>query len=111
MDGAGCEIFLAMMKLSQERLSEIEADYPGFLESLSRFESLNLPPCDHCGSSNTAAVQAGLVGRTFWLARATSKFCLTPSGSTEGSLWCNACRRFFGPLGRCDLERYRKGDG
>lgn len=100
-----------MMKLPQNRLAEIEADYPGFLESLSRFESLDLPPCDHCGSPDTAAVQAGFVGRTFQLAQSTTKFHLTPNGSTEGSLWCHACRRFFGPLGRCDLERYRKDPG
>lgn len=100
-----------MIKVSKERLDEIEADYPGFLESLATFESLDLPPCEYCGSSNTAAVQAGLVGRTFWLARATTKFCLTPSGSDEGSLWCHTCGRHFGPPGRCDLDLYRTGAG
>ncbi|MCB1205190.1 MAG: hypothetical protein KDN18_13095 [Verrucomicrobiae bacterium] len=96
-----------MIKLSSKRLAEIEVDYPGFLESLAYFESLELPPCKHCGSTNTAAVQAGVVGRAFRLAQATTKFCLTASGSTEGSLWCRECGKFFGPVGRCDLESYR----
>jgi hypothetical protein len=88
-----------MLKLPPDRLAEIEADYPGFLKSLARFESLDLPPCDQCGSADTAAVQAGFVGRTIKLTQATSKFHLTPNGSPKGSLWCKHPSEVFRSLG------------
>lgn len=87
-----------MIMVGKERLSRMEVSCPGILKCLEFFEALDLPPCAHCGSPNTAAVQAGVFGRTILLAGATSKFHLTANGSGEGSLWCNVCRRYFGPL-------------
>jgi len=96
-----------MIKIAEEQLTRIEAGYPGIRRMVADFESLALPPCEHCGSKDTSAVQAGMLGRMIALAAATSKIHLTANGLEEGSLHCNDCRRYFGPPGRCDLGLYR----
>jgi len=103
----GFSVPAAMIKISEAQLARIEAAYPGIRRMVAEFESLVLPPCEHCGSRDTSAVQAGSLGRTIALASATSKFHVTANGLEEGSLHCNDCRRYFGPPGSCDLGLYR----
>lgn len=50
-----------MIKIVEERLTRIEAEYPGIRRMVAESESLALPPCEHCGSTDTSAVQAGML--------------------------------------------------
>lgn len=84
-----------MLKISQQQIKEMEIQYPGITESISRFESASLPMCIHCGSTDTADVQVGIIGRTIYICTATTKFKLIPNGPKPGNYWCNACKRYF----------------
>jgi hypothetical protein len=70
--------------------------YPGVEEQLRRFKEAELPPCPHCGSSDTASVQVGVIGRTIYLAASTKKFKLVPNMKDKlGDYFCNECGKFF----------------
>ena len=86
-----------MIKISEDSIREFERSYPGITEQIQRFEAMELPPCPVCGSSDTASVQVGIVGRTIHLAGATSKFHLIPNGNGKGIYFCNVCRQQFDP--------------
>ena len=83
-----------MLKVDAAFMQQAEKLYPGFRETLDYYEALDLPHCPRCGSSDTAAVSAGLVGRSMHLAAATTKIKLLPNGR-PGSYYCNACSQFF----------------
>lgn len=90
-----------MMKISPSEVEELERIYPGIATSIQRFEGAELPACTHCGSTDTADVQVGIIGRTICLASSTTKFKLIPNGPKPGKYFCNTCRKFFTP----DTER------
>lgn len=99
-----------MIKVDDAALARKEANYPGFLEQLYCFEEMYIPPCHHCGSTDTASVQVGVIGRTIYLAWATIKVKLLPNSSKEGIYWCNTCRLFFDQcVGGDDSEQERTG--
>ena len=50
--------------------------------------------CARCGSTKTAGVHCGIVGRTINLAAATTKFKLIANGPRPGQYFCNACNEF-----------------
>ena len=75
-------------------IEHVETIYPGFRQSLADAESRELPLCPTCGSTNTARVGGGLIGRTTHLAAATTKFKLVPN-NRPADFYCNACDRFF----------------
>src|SRR5271157_4815733 len=76
-------------------ISPLEA-YPGVEEQLRRFEEVELPSCPHCGSSDTASVQVGVIGRTIYLAASTKKFHLVPNMTDKlGKFFCNNCGKYF----------------
>ena len=83
------------LKVSQERIDELEQMYPGIREIIERFENADLPDCSHCGSSDTADVQVGLVGVTLNTAFATTKITLLANGPKPGNYRCNACKEYF----------------
>ena len=85
-----------MLKVDDETLDKMEAQHPGILEQLSRFENAQLPACALCGSDDTADVQVGIIGRTIYLAGATTKFKLIPNCPKPGTYFCNACGEYFG---------------
>jgi len=83
-----------MKTMDDESIRELEEQYPGFRESVDAHESADLPPCPTCGSTTTAGVITGLIGRTINLAAATTKVKLVPNGR-PGGFHCEACDKFF----------------
>ena len=74
----------------------LEERYPGITEQIRRFENAELPPCPHCGSSDTASVQVGIIGRTLNIAASTRKFRLVANMSNKGGNYvCNKCGKSF----------------
>jgi len=73
----------------------MESQHTGMIEQIMRFENAELPNCAHCGSADTADVQVGIIGRTIYIASATTKFQLIPNGHLPGRYFCNHCRKFF----------------
>ncbi len=86
-----------MLKGPVEKLKKLEADYPGILETVLRFEAMEIPSCFYCKSGDTALVQAGIIGRTIALTGITTKFKLVASQEGRPAYYCNNCRRYFGP--------------
>jgi hypothetical protein len=84
-----------MIKISQEALDSMEISYPGFKRNVAYFEAMDIPPCPKCGSTNTASVQVGIIGRTIHLCGATTKFTLVPNSPKPGKYFCQSCRYFF----------------
>ncbi|MCJ7797413.1 MAG: hypothetical protein MUQ56_11735 [Thermoleophilia bacterium] len=84
-----------MLKVSEQWLHDVEQRYPGIRGTIDYYEALNLPPCPGCGSVDTAAVSAGLVGRSIHVGASTTKMRLLPNGIPE-DYYCNACERYFG---------------
>ena len=71
------------------------SQHEGIVETILRFEKAELPRCLHCGSTNTADVRCGVIGRTIYIAAATSKVKLIANGPKPGNYWCNSCEAFF----------------
>jgi len=84
-----------MIKVSQKDLDSIEARYPGFKRNVAFFEAMEIPSCPNCGSTNTASVQVGIIGRTIHLCAATTKFTLVANGPKPGEYHCHTCRHYF----------------
>jgi len=84
-----------MLKIDKQGLDRMEEIYPGINLSIQYFEEASLPVCRHCGSTNTANVQCGLIGRTIHIGAATTKFKLIPNGPKPGKYFCNTCNHFF----------------
>ena len=83
-----------MKTMDNKSIRELEEQYPEFRESLDTYESADLPLCPVCGSTTTAQVITGLIGRTINLAAATTKVKLLPNGH-PGDFHCEACDQFF----------------
>ncbi len=85
-----------MLKVDQKTLDKMESQYEGILKTIMYFENASVPACPHCGSNNTADVQVGIIGRTIYLAAATTKVTLVPNMKDRlGEYFCNECRKFF----------------
>ena len=88
-----------MLKVDENTLTEMERQHPGLVKTIMQFENTELPACPHCESANTAEVQVGIIGRTLYLASATTKAKLVPNVVNKlGKYFCNACHQFFDPL-------------
>jgi len=86
-----------MIKVTQDTIDNMERNYPGITEQIQHFEALELPACPVCGSSDTASVQVGIIGRTMSLNIATSKIHSILNSNNKGIHYCNVCRKQFGP--------------
>lgn len=85
-----------MLKIDKERLDHMEKQYPGIVEQILFREEATLPVCSRYGSENTAKVACGIIGRTIYIAAATTKFKLIPNGPKPGAYYfCNTCNEFF----------------
>jgi hypothetical protein len=84
-----------MLKIDEDELDEKERMYPDIKKQVYSFENADLPTCAHCGSEDTASVQIGLIGRTIFLASATTKLKLIANGPKPGEYFCNQCEAFF----------------
>ena len=84
-----------MLRIDEETMKRLEIQYPGICESILFFENAELPACPHCGSEDTANVQAGIIGRTISIATATTKFRLVPIRPKPGTYFCNVCKTYF----------------
>lgn len=84
-----------MIKVDQATLDRMEQQHKGIIDTILRFEKAILPSCAHCQSSDTADVQVGVIGRTIYIAIATTKFKLIPNGPKPGKYFCNACQKYF----------------
>jgi hypothetical protein len=94
-----------MLKVDEQWLEDVEKLYPGIRRSIDYYESLDLPPCSGCGSVDTAAVSAGIVGRSIHVSAATTKMRLLPN-VVSGDYYCNTCTCYFGePEAVTDAER------
>ena len=91
-----------MIKVSENTIKHMESQHPGITKQIWRFELQDIPPCPVCGSTDTASVQVGVIGRTIYLAAATTKFHLLPNGNNKGIYFCNVCKKQFGPKKRTD---------
>ncbi len=84
-----------MLKVKASVIAAMEKQYPGIREEILRFDNASLPACPRCGSTDTADVQIGLIGRTINIVSATTKFKLVPNGPAPGKYFCNVCDKFF----------------
>lgn len=84
-----------MLKIGETGIDSMEAQHPGIRGQIARFEAAELPSCPECGSVDTADVQVGIVGRTIYIAAATTKVTLVPNGPRPGRYRCNACKTYF----------------
>jgi len=84
-----------MITIDEETIAKAELQYPGFRESLLRFDAKIIPPCPSCKSEDTASVTVGVVGRSIAFAVATSKLKLVPNRRGKEDLYCNNCNTFF----------------
>ena len=84
-----------MIKVDQQEIEIMEHRYPGIKEQIEHFEALDLPACPKGGSSDTASVQAGVIGRTVLITAATTKFYLMANYNGKGRYFCNSCRKQF----------------
>lgn len=84
-----------MLTVNNETLRRMEEQHPGIGETILYFEEATVPACTRCGSSDTANVGCGVVGRTIYIATATTKFKLIPNSPAPGRYFCNACGEFF----------------
>ncbi len=83
-----------MIKVSQEELDQLEENYPGFKETLYRYEKKRIPHCIHCQSEDTSLVCVGVIGRTINLAAVSSKVHLR-ANNKPGKYYCNTCKKYF----------------
>ncbi|MBU2600801.1 MAG: hypothetical protein KKA32_01325 [Actinobacteria bacterium] len=90
-----------MLKVDQEWLDRVEERYPGIRGSIDYYERLDLPPCPACGSDDTAAVSAGVIGRSIHVCAATTKIRLLPN-MVPHDYYCWACELYFGGPGPGD---------
>lgn len=86
-----------MIKISEDRFKIYEQSYPGITEQILRYERGVLPPCIFCGSTDTAVVLRGIIGRTIHLASATSKVKLSIKIGNR-HFYCNTCQQPFNLL-------------
>lgn len=84
-----------MLKIDKETLDHMEMQHPRITETIRHFEDAKLPACSLCGSTDTASVGCGVIGRTIYLASATTKFKLIPNGPRPGEYFCNTCEKYF----------------
>jgi hypothetical protein len=89
-----------MIKISEEQFDIYERSYPGITEQIWRHEHADLPPCTHCGSTDTAVIIGAIIGRTIYLASATTKVTLNANRNGQCAYRCNACKQQFNPLGQ-----------
>ena len=84
-----------MLKISPTALDDLEARHPDIRSQILGFENAEVPPCPHCGSTDTARVNVGMIPRTLAIAAATTKFKLLLNGPVPGHHACNTCGGFF----------------
>lgn len=84
-----------MLKVSKKELEFMESQHSGIIEEILLFENATLPSCPHCGSNNTADVRVGIIGRTIYIASATTKFQIVANGPKPGKYFCNVCKKYF----------------
>ena len=84
-----------MLQITEQRIEQMNADYPGIKDDIHYFESATLPSCPLCESTDTASVQAGLIQRTMNIAISTTKFKLIGNGPKPGKYFCNSCKSYF----------------
>ena len=88
------------LKVTQAWLDKVELRYPGFRESVDRYEARETPKCPTCGSDLTGVVASGIVGYSISLAAATTKLMLLPNREDhKGKYFCHGCRTFFDESG------------
>jgi len=74
----------------------LEDGDPDIAEQIRLFKEAELPSCPFCGSTETASVQVGMVGRAITIAASTPKVKLVPSAKEKlGSYFCNNCGKYF----------------
>lgn len=75
---------------------QLEESGPDIAEQIRLFDEARLPSCPFCGSTDTASVQVGMVGRAITIAASTPKVKLVPSAKEKlGSYFCNVCGKYF----------------
>ena len=85
-----------VLKVDHQTLDKMESQHNGIVESILQFESAQLPSCPHCRLEDTASVQVGIIGRTMYIAAATTKIKLVPNGKDRlGEYFCNSCKKYF----------------
>jgi hypothetical protein len=84
-----------MIKVDKETLDLMESQREGIIDQINRFEEAEFPKCPNCGSMDTASVQIGIMGRTIYIAAATTKVHLIPNGPKPGDYFCNKCNKHF----------------
>ena len=76
-----------------------------------RFTEMEVPRCTCCGGSDTASVQAGVIGLTIRLAATCRKFKLIGNGPKPGEWFCHGCESFFDTWAPCSPGEQGQTDG
>ena len=66
-----------------------------FEEILEQYNALDVPQCIHCGSTDTASVQCGVIRLTMALSAKCRKFKLVGNGPKPAECYCYSCKEFF----------------
>ena len=82
-------------QMNQSMAHDRDATYTRILK---QYTEMDVPRCTHCGATNTASVQVGIIGLTIRLAATCRKFKLLANGPKPGSWFCNECKAFFDVL-------------
>lgn len=85
-----------MIRITEDEIVRLESNYPGITEQIWSLEQADLPACPACGSTDTASVQVGIIGRTINIGAATTKIHLMLNANKDGVYYCNDCRKQFG---------------
>jgi hypothetical protein len=70
---------------------------------LKRYNALDVPQCIHCESTDTAAVECGVIRLTMSLSATCRKFKLVGNGPKPAEWYCNSCKKFFNEDGSVPL--------
>ena len=84
-----------MIRLTRTQIEALEERYEGITDWITRFEKEVVYACPKCGSTDTALVQVGVVGRLLAIAAATSKVAIVLNGPKPGKYKCHVCRTYY----------------
>ena len=91
MDFDGAKQFPAHY-LRRKELANFSEVYERILD---QYNGMDVPQCIHCGSTDTASVECGVIRLTMSLSATCRKFKLVGNGPKPAEWYCNSCEKFF----------------
>ena len=87
-----------MIRLTKKQIEGLEQDYKGITEQIEGFDNEESPACPKCGSTHTALVQVGFLGRLNAIAAGTSKVAIVMNPPKPGKYKCRECKTYYNDL-------------